>query len=462
MAETGKASNLHLGMALAASASGVAVSAAGWAYGALHLVEAAVGTALAVLVGFAISTPWRRDIEELASRARSIGEEDPDPQPAARRTQMGADIARALIESRRRVNRMQRALEERSVTGERVLDAAPEPLIVIDIRQQISHANRAAETAFGGDLTGRALVEVVRSPELLDAAESVLSYAQVEATVELESAGGGGRTFRAIVGRLEKVGGAGEAAVIAFQDLTAIRRLEAMRADFVANASHELRTPLTSLVGFIETLEGAAENDATARKRFLGIMRGQASRMTRVVEDLLSLSRIEMEEHAPPGVTADPVQLIRSVIEQLAPVAAARNAEIRLDASGPLPPVAGEPDLLQQVFRNLLENAIKYGPEGGRVVVAAGSHDGYAQFAIADEGDGIPSEHIPRLTERFYRVDVARSRNMGGTGLGLAIVKHILNRCGGGLKISSRMGEGSTFTVSLPPPSPDDHPVSHY
>ena len=440
---------ISLGIAVSAAASGLAVSLAAWAVGAFAFWQALVGAGLALCIGFAVALPWRRDVAELLLRARSIGEEDVGPMPAARRTAMGAALARALIESRRRVNRMQQALEERSVTGERVLDAAPEPLIVVDIRQMITHANKAAERAFGADLTGRGLVEVLRSPELLDAVGSVLRRAETEATVEIEVGDPVARTFRAIVGPLDKIGGAGEAAVLAFQDLTGIRRLEAMRVDFIANASHELRTPLASLVGFVETLAGPAENDPVARKRFLGIMRDQATRMTSLVEDLLSLSRIELDEHAPPGETDDLGLAIRSVIEQLGPVAAARTADVRFDAVRDLPSVVGAPELLQQVFHNLIENAIKYGPEGGIVSVTATPEGANVRISVADQGEGIPIEHIPRLTERFYRVDVARSRLLGGTGLGLAIVKHILNRCDGTLQISSRKGDGSVFTVTL-------------
>lgn len=441
---------IGFGIAVSAAASGVAVSMAAWAFGAFAFWQALIGVAAALCIGFAVALPWRRDVAELLLRARSIGEDDVGPMPAARRTEMGAALARALIESRRRVNRMQAALEERSITGERVLDAAPEPLIVVDIRRMITHANKAAERAFGPDLTGRGLVEVLRSPELLDAVESVLSRASTEATVEIEVGDQVVRMFRAIVGPLDKIGGAGEAAVLAFQDLTGIRKLDAMRADFVANASHELRTPLASLVGFVETLAGPAENDPVARKRFLGIMRDQATRMTSLVEDLLSLSRIELDEHAPPGDTDDPGVAILSVIEQLGPVAAARTVDVQFKRADDLPPVTGAPELLQQVFQNLIENAIKYGPEGGTVTVTAKPEGGSLRISVADQGDGIPADHIPRLTERFYRVDVARSRQLGGTGLGLAIVKHILNRCDGGLQISSRVGDGSVFTVTLP------------
>lgn len=455
MAET-EARNPQLAMmALAAAASGVAVSIGAFAFGLFEIWHAAIGLAGSAGVGALVISPWARDFRDLALRARSVGEEDPAPQPMARRTSAGAEVARALIESRRRVNAMQRALEERSITGERVLDAAPEPLIVIDIRHTISHANRAAERAFGGDLFGRALVDVIRSPELLEATERVASGDQDTETVDFEASDRGPRSYRAIVGRLERIGEAGETAVIALQDLTTIRRLEAMRADFVANASHELRTPLATLVGFIETLEGPAQNDPEARVRFLGIMREQAGRMTRLVEDLLSLSRIEMEEFAPPGRTDDLNGLIASVIEQLEPISRAHGVEISFQPGLNTSPVAGDPDLLQQVFRNLVENALNYGKDGQSVQIQLSSHGASTAVAIQDFGPGIPAEHIPRLTERFYRVDVSRSRDLGGTGLGLAIVKHILNRCRGELKIMSEVGHGATFTVILPQPASD-------
>jgi two-component system phosphate regulon sensor histidine kinase PhoR len=249
---------------------------------------------------------------------------------------------------------------------------------------------------------------------------------------------------------LANIGGGGEAAVMALQDLTAIRRLEAMRADFVANASHELRTPLANLVGFIETLEGPAKDDDTARARFLGIMRDQANRMARLVEDLLSLSRVEMDEYAPAGATDSIEDVINSVIQELDPMSQERNISFHTEVKGPLFATSGDPDLLQQVFRNLLENALKYGREGSIVQIKLVSVNDAVRVSIIDEGPGISAEHIPRLTERFYRVDVARSRSLGGTGLGLAIVKHILNRCRGHLEISSIVGRGSIFTVHLP------------
>ena len=242
-----------------------------------------------------------------------------------------------------------------------------------------------------------------------------------------------------------------------FRDVSEIRRSEQLRADFVANASHELRTPLASLTGFIDTLRGHAKDDPVARERFLEIMSGEANRMRRLIDDLLSLNRIEMNEHNPPSGEVDVVLLVRDAADVLKPLADSDRMQIEIEAAGPLRAI-GDRDELTQVFQNLIHNAIKYGREGGRVRVrfgrsdASGIRNGSEQVfvAIEDEGEGIPREAIPRLTERFYRVDVKRSRERGGTGLGLAIVKHILNRHRGRLEINSVPGRGSTFTAWLP------------
>jgi two-component system phosphate regulon sensor histidine kinase PhoR len=435
---------------LATSASGISVSFAGWMLGFVSPYIALAAALLAVAVGFVCALPFAKDFVELLNRVRVIGIDQFNNLPSGRRTPVGGELATALVESQRRVLRMQRSMEERAITGEHVLDGLPEPLLVLDLSLRVVHANFAAERAIGADINMRPLVEVIRSPELMDAVEAVMAGALSEAIADIEIKDNTTRSYRAIIARLANIGGGGEAAVIALQDLTAIRRLEAMRADFVANASHELRTPLANLIGFIETLEGPAKNDETARARFLGIMREQANRMARLVEDLLSLSRIEMDEYAPAGVTHDIETVIDSVIEQLEPMAQGQNISFQVDASGPFEAVSGEPDLLQQVFRNLLENAIKYGREGSSVQLKVVNENDGVRISIIDEGPGIPAEHIPRLTERFYRVDVARSRSLGGTGLGLAIVKHILNRCRGRLEVSSVVGRGSIFTVHIP------------
>jgi two-component system, OmpR family, phosphate regulon sensor histidine kinase PhoR len=231
--------------------------------------------------------------------------------------------------------------------------------------------------------------------------------------------------------------------------------VEQMRADFIANASHELRTPLAALSGFIDTLQGAAREDPVARERFLEIMRAQASRMARLIDDLLSLSRIELSEHIEPATPIDLVPVIRQVLDALQTLAQEREVEVKLVAPEQAI-VRGDRDELIGVFENLVENALKYGSSGKRVdieVRAAAAGDtggGEAKVSVRDYGPGIAPEHVPRLTERFYRVDVGQSRAEGGTGLGLALVKHVLNRHRGRLTIESSLGSGSTFIVHLP------------
>jgi len=245
-------------------------------------------------------------------------------------------------------------------------------------------------------------------------------------------------------------------------DITDVKRAEQMRADFVANASHELRTPLATLLGFIETLRGSARDDAEARERFLGIMFDQGSRMARLINDLLSLSRIELNEHTQPQGKLNLATLITSMAESLELQAKARRMEIRLNFAEDLPAILGQEDELTQVFQNLLDNALKYGREDTPIEITAKRATklpaslvqklefGAVAVSVRDHSEGIPREHLPRLTERFFRVDTARSRKMGGTGLGLAIVKHVVNRHRGALHIDSTPGEGSTFTVFLP------------
>ncbi|HJS33073.1 MAG TPA: ATP-binding protein, partial [Alphaproteobacteria bacterium] len=266
----------------------------------------------------------------------------------------------------------------------------------------------------------------------------------------------------------------GDALLIAIFEMTAIRRAEQMRADFVANVSHELRTPLATLLGFIETLRGPAKDDAAARDRFLTIMNEQASRMARLVRDLLSLSRIEENEHTPPTAKVDIAPLLAAAGDLLAFQAQAKEIEIVCDVAPGLPAVIGDADQLAQVFQNLLDNAIKYGRPKTRVRLAAQlvrpsqpaaalrplptgarlvgklSSERMIVIAVADEGEGIARDQLSRLTERFYRIDAGRSRQLGGTGLGLAIVKHIVNRHRGALAIDSEPGRGSVFTVYLP------------
>jgi two-component system phosphate regulon sensor histidine kinase PhoR len=310
---------------------------------------------------------------------------------------------------------------------------------------------KAAQPQLG---EGRSLSFADRSPEVVSAVEQVLREGTVAET-EFHEKVPVGRSFevRATPVRIDAASVASaEAAteiVMVFRDVTAARRLERMRVDFVANASHELRTPLASLYGFIETIEGPARNDAAAQARFLAIMREQARRMSRLIDDLLSLSRIELKEHVHPTDDVWLDSVLSEVIDTLTPLAL--ECKTRIEAEGlSRVRVAGDRDELIRVFENLIENAVKYGQSGGRVEVSLVDRERAVSVTVRDYGPGIAPEHLPRLTERFYRVDVVESRQKGGTGLGLALVKHILNRHKARLVVRSELGAGASFEVVFP------------
>ncbi len=333
----------------------------------------------------------------------------------------------------------------------RLIDGVPIPLIATDETARITAANPAAEALFGPGMAGRPFVTVIRQPGINAALEAALSTGSgqgLRATVT-----GVGREIVAEIAAAPIEGGA----LVSFQDISALDHAEAMRRDFVANVSHELRTPLTALMGFIETLRGPARDDAAARDRFLGIMAREAGRMNRLVADLLSLSRVEAEERRRPSGRVDVAALIRGAAATLRPQAEADGVVIALQGLDDPIAVPGDADQLTQLFTNLIENALKYGGSGGwvgitltRVAHEAALRGPAVQVEVADRGEGIEAIHLPRLTERFYRVDSHRSREQGGTGLGLAIVKHIVNRHRGRLRVTSTRGTGTQFTVSLP------------
>lgn len=341
-----------------------------------------------------------------------------------------------------------------------VLDAISSPTILIDHRGNVVHANAVALGTFSGLRQGHPVSSSLRAPAMLAALEAVLKT-DAESRTELFERIPVERSFDVLIRRLGTGTEGGPAvngtafAVIFMTETSAARRLEAMRVDFVANASHELRTPLASILGFIETLQGPARDDAPARRNFLGIMETQARRMARLIDDLLSLSKIEMTAHIPPSETVDLPLLLRSVCDALGGLARDRGVEFRLALPEGVASVPGDRDELLRVFENLIENAIKYGQGGGAVDISLAAISDAAlgeaiSVTVRDHGPGIAEVHLPRLTERFYRADVSESRVLGGTGLGLAIVKHIVTRHRGRLGIASRLGEGASFTVTLP------------
>lgn len=347
-------------------------------------------------------------------------------------------------------------LPEPSVlTWRSVLDAISDPALVLDGNGEVVHFNPAVADLFPRVRAGQPLSWLTRSPELLDAIERARA-GEDRVMAELEDRVPIKRRVSAIVTALAATPRSpmadGRRLLVVFRDITDQETLAQMRADFISNASHELRTPLASLRGFVETLQGPARDDPIARDKFLSIMGAQALRMTHLIDDLLSLSRIEMRVHVPPQSDVDLDEVVAFVTETMLPVAQAAGVTLKVDTIGPPCEVRGERDELVQVFQNLIHNAIKYGRANGTVVVSLTRDKTTGRFAVSvsDNGPGIEEHHLPRLTERFYRVNVAASRDKGGTGLGLAIVKNIVNRHRGELLIASRLGAGSTFTVLLP------------
>jgi two-component system phosphate regulon sensor histidine kinase PhoR len=371
-----------------------------------------------------------------------------------------------------------------------LVDALPDPILVVtgSDRADLSGrrfilANAAARELLRISVDEGLLLAAVRDPEVLAAVDKAL-FEGVDAEGVYETTGAQTRSLRVRARPLgpsagPNTGVIGEGvklALVTFHDETEVRRVEKTRVDFLANASHELRTPLASLSGFIETLRGHARDDPAAREKFLGIMQAQADRMARLIADLTSLSRIELDEHVAPKGIVDLAMVVGEVVEAAAPLGKHRGLKLYWCAQAASQVlVRGERDQIVQVVQNLLENAMKYSPEGETVrldlssglsdIAAAAGPEGaprlslvapdssgetYAVLRVTDQGPGIARQNLPRLSERFYRVDGQKSGERSGTGLGLAIVKHIVNRHRGGLAVASAEGAGSTFTVYFP------------
>jgi two-component system, OmpR family, phosphate regulon sensor histidine kinase PhoR len=329
------------------------------------------------------------------------------------------------------------------------LSALDIPILVLNAEAAVLWENKAAERALGLLPLGSHLSARLRSPGILDMVKETIATGepnQIEHSERLPSE----RVYLLRIAPVagNEIPGAEGLFILSFRDISELRRIDRMRSDFVANASHELRTPLASLRGFIETLQGPAKSDPAAQERFLGIMFDQATRMSRLVDDLLSLSRLELKSHIAPDQTVDLKPLVGHVRDALLPLADELGVEIRLNLPDQKVEVMGDRDELIEVIENLVENACKYGQDGKFVDVhLRGGGPEPVEVSVIDRGPGIPAEHVPRLTERFYRVSVADSRSKKGTGLGLAIVKHILTRHRARLIVKSELGKGSQFTV---------------
>ncbi len=350
-----------------------------------------------------------------------------------------------------------------AATHRDILEGIPDPVILLNAQRSIVAANRPARDVLGVGRLGGDLALSLRHPDVLAAVDTV-SAGIPSISEEIALPVPVPRSFTLHVARLPGTEGpadlgdpGGPRVILVLHDETRAKKAEQSRADFVANASHELRSPLSALIGFIETLRGPASDDAEARERFLGIMHDEALRMARLVEDLMSLSRVEINEHVRPRGQADLRRILTRVADALLVRAEGRDMAFDIQCPDDLPMVAGDPDQLTQVFHNLMDNAIKYGRAGTPIGIAArpvdrvpGGDGRGVSVSVSDQGEGVSAIHIPRLTERFYRIDEGRSRRLGGTGLGLAIVKHIVSRHRGQITIKSREGAGTTVTVVLP------------
>ncbi len=342
-------------------------------------------------------------------------------------------------------------MDDDEKTGEqsRLLAGLPLPALIVGSQERITAGNEAAIALLGSGIVGRHPAMAFRNPAVLQAiGEAFLGGGVQDVRMSLA------REAQDAVFLVTVSGQAGGAVLCVFRDISEEEKAGQMRRDFVANVSHELRTPLTALMGFIETLKHAAREDPVARDRFLDIMEQEAGRMNRLVRDLLHLSRVEAEERVRPRDAVDLGAVLRGTADSLRSLAERAGAALVLSGDTGLPPLRGDADQLTQVFANLIENALKYGSPGQEVRIAVSAEETLRGPAlrvdVIDRGEGIDPVHLPRLTERFYRVDGHRSREMGGTGLGLAIVKHIVSRHRGWLKVESEVGVGSVFSVILP------------
>ncbi len=411
---------------------------------------------LAVVIGGVagiVASVVRRDEYVLSRVVRGLAAEEPATTQADRAAPiMMENLGREIDYLARRIAPRAALMEQLRRADAQILEGLPDPLIVLSEDRSVRRANAAARSAYGEDMAA-----VLRHPDLRRAIDRMFASG-VSQTAELTLPVPVERDVMTVVVPMDPPLSDGGRAIVVLSDRTRERLVERMRADFVANVSHELRTPLTSLIGFVETLRGPAADDPPAQQRFLGIMAEQGARMNRLIDDLLSLSRIELNEHQPPSGTFDLRELIVRLVASFEPrlVQRRNRMDVRIDATPAA--VIGDADQIAQVLQNLLDNALKYGREDGTISLTTelsqpngrwSSRPGLV-IGVSDQGAGIAREHLPRLTERFYRVDKGRSRSVGGTGLGLAIVKHIVNRHRGQMAIDSEVGVGTTISVWLP------------
>ena len=403
-----------------------------------------VTTALALALSASLAGPLRAIMDS----ARRFAAGDLEARSRVERADEIGELARILNDSADQLQSRLVELARERARADAILSSMEEGLLAVDHRGVVLLANESLCRALAlRDPVGRHYLEAVRHGEVAALLEEVLRTGQrQEAEVDLHHLR---RTYALAAGPFPGVEGAPHGGLVTFHDITSARRLDQVRRDFVANASHELRTPLTSIRGFVEALEDGALAEPTRAQRFLEKIRLHAERMAALVADLLELSRLEAGERAPRFETVAPMEIVEDVVASLGSLAASRG--IALEArDGGAPEVETDGERLRRILENIVENAIKYTPEGGRVEVATSRAPAGAVLVVQDDGPGIPPEHLPRIFERFYRVDKARSRAVGGTGLGLAIVRHLAESIDASVAVASEPGKGARFTISVP------------
>lgn len=429
--------------------------------GVLTLPQMLIAYVVILLATTIFVYPFLANISALTVYVEKLAQDKRVQAPKLKYLSVPFDLSQALENLQRSWEIKKQQMESIITEREILVDTLPDILIMIDDQKRIVRTNRATRAIFGQNLAQKPLREVIHNELLIDAVNSVihdLKGREVEFRIEDPVI----RDFLAIIERFPVPSAGGISTVITMNDITELKSVEQMRADFVANASHEIRTPLASIKGFIETLLGPARDDEPARIEFLGIMLEQADRMQQLINDLLSLSKIEMNANTIPVDPVDLNRVVRKEVEHFRRAAEAKSMTITLDLHDNLPKAKGDTNELAQVVHNLVGNAVKYGFTNSEITIKARittelpadvkmrNQSRVILLSVRDQGEGIPKQHLPRLMERFYRVDSARTRQVGGTGLGLAIVKGIMTRHRGAITVDSIEGEGSTFSIYVP------------
>lgn len=416
---------------------------------------------LAVLIWFFPSHSRSGDLEKLKDFSQRIAAGDFRPMLEESKNDGVAELTRALNEMSGHLQNTIHSLSEERDRLAAVLRSMMEGVAVIDAQERVAICNEAFASVWGahaGLCEGKSMVEVVRQPDVLALIRTALSEAKgLHGEISLGNTRP--RSFSVTVGPIPMLGSADPGsprgtgrlgAVVVLHEITELRRVEQVRKDFVANVSHELRTPLTAIQGFAETLLGGALADSQNNRRFVEIIRNHASRLGSLTDDLLKLSRIEAGKLEPEVRPVRVEELLEAGVESARIPATAKKLSLLLNVVGNLPPVRGDLSLLREVLQNLLDNAIQYTSEGGKIEICAAAKNGAVTITVSDTGIGIPHSEQARIFERFYRVDAARSREVGGTGLGLSIAKHIVESHGGRIWVESEVGQGSRFHFLVP------------